>query len=119
MGIEEAILQPYLTADYYGVGGVGPIDGDPHVVVSYDRVPKGDVEIRRMSTVISADGQPVGHVDGLVIDDAGGQLTHVVLEHGHLWGKREVTIPIADVEACAPTRSCSASPRIRSARWSR
>ena len=76
-----------------------PIDADPHVIVSYDRVPKGEVELRRKSAVISADGHGVGHVDGLVIDDAGGQLTHVVLEHGHLWGKREVTIPIADVEA--------------------
>ena len=91
-------MQPYLTSDYYGVGGVGPLDVDPHVVVSYDRVPKGDVEIRRKSAVISADGHPVGDVDGLVIDDAEGQLTHVVLEHGHLWGKREVSIPIADID---------------------
>jgi hypothetical protein len=41
----------------------------------------------------------VGHVDGLLVDDAGGRLTHVVLEHGHLWGKREVSIPVAHVEA--------------------
>ena len=96
-GIEQVGPLPFLAADSV-TGGLGPpLEVDPHVVVSYDRVPKGEVEIRRKSLVISADGHGVGHVDGLVIDDADGQLTGVVLEHGHLWGKREVTIPIADV----------------------
>ena len=97
-GIEAVGPLPFLTGDL-GIGGPGPLEVDPHVIVSYDRVPEGEVEIRRKSTVISSDGHRVGHVDGLVIDDAGGHLTHVVLEHGHLWGRREVTIPIADVEA--------------------
>jgi sporulation protein YlmC with PRC-barrel domain len=97
MGIEQVGPLPFPAGDL-GMGALGPLEADPHVIVSYDRVPKGEVEIRSKSTVISADGHGVGHVDGLVIEDAGGQLTHVVLEHGHLWGKREVTIPIADVE---------------------
>jgi sporulation protein YlmC with PRC-barrel domain len=95
-GIEQATALPFLNVDD-GFGGAGPIGMGPDMVINYDRVPKGDVEIRRKSSVTSADGHTVGHVDGLVIDDAGGALTHVVLEHGHLWGKREVSIPIADV----------------------
>jgi uncharacterized protein YrrD len=62
----------------------------------YDRIPKGDVEIRRASPVTSSDGHHLGHVDGFVVDgeDHIGQL---VLEHGHLWGKREVVIPVGAV----------------------
>jgi sporulation protein YlmC with PRC-barrel domain len=97
-GIEQAEALPFLAADY-GTTGTAPVDPDPHVVYSYDRVPKGEVEVRRKSTVISADNHAVGHVDGLVIDDAGGQLSHVVLEHGHLWGKREVSIPVDGIDS--------------------
>ncbi len=51
----------------------------------YDRIPKGEVEIRRASPVISADGHQLGHVDGFIVDEE-DQLGHIVLEHGHLWG---------------------------------
>ena len=43
--------------------------------------------------VISADGHSLGEVDGFVVD-ADEHITHVVLERGHLWGRKEVTIPI-------------------------
>ena len=61
--------------------------------MTYDRIPKGEVEIRRASEVTSADGHHLGRVDGFVVadDDA---ITHFVLERGHLWGRREVTIPM-------------------------
>ena len=40
-----------------------------------------------------ADGHRLGKVDGFLVDD-GDAITHFVLERGHLWGRREVTIPI-------------------------
>jgi len=95
LGVESVLAEPYY---YYGtVGGLGyetgPSDYDPHVSVTYDRIPKGEVEIRRASGVTSADGHQLGKVDGFLVagDDA---ITHFVLERGHLWGRREVTIPI-------------------------
>jgi hypothetical protein len=93
VGIENVLALPY-----YGYAGFGEeaIDYDPHVSTTYDRVPKGEVEIRRASEVMSADGDRLGHVDGFLVagDD---QITHVVLERGHLWGRRDVTIPITAV----------------------
>ena len=68
---------------------------DEGVDVLYQRVPKGEVEIRRNSPVLSSDGHRLGHVDGLVVED--GQIAHVVLQHGHLWGRREIVIPIGAV----------------------
>lgn len=89
-----------LALPYYGTmapGGVGlsmpPLGLDDHVTEVYDRVPKDKIEVRRASEVTSADGHGLGHVDGFIVDEQ-EQISHLVLEHGHLWGKREITIPI-------------------------
>jgi hypothetical protein len=81
------------------LGGVGPVqvDVDAQVMMGYDRVPKGEVEIRRASTVTSADGHFVGHLDGVVVDDD-GDIAEIRVAHGHLWARRHVAIPIAAVE---------------------
>ena len=94
VGISEMLALPYYQpVDLPGVGVPDPAQG---VSVRYDRVPKGEVEIRRRSAVSSSDGHVLGHVDGFVVDDA-QQISHVVLEHGHLWGRHEIAIPIGAV----------------------
>ena len=99
IGVESVLAQPYYG---YGAGGAGigyeatPPEYDPHVSVTYDRIPKGEVELRRASEVNSSDGHGLGKVDGFLVDDDDA-ITHFVLERGHLWGKREVTIPISAV----------------------
>ena len=96
VGVMDVLALPY----YAGVGYSGletyAGDIDSPVAVGYDRVPKGEVEVRRASAVISADGHSLGEVDGFVVD-ADEHITHFVLEQGHLWGRKEVTIPIGAV----------------------
>jgi sporulation protein YlmC with PRC-barrel domain len=95
VGVEDVLAMPY----YSGLGdeiGASWDEPDPNVSVNYDRVPKGEVEVRRASAVISADGHSLGEVDGFVVD-ADEHITHFVLERGHLWGRKEVTIPIGAV----------------------
>jgi hypothetical protein len=65
-------------------------------MISYDRIPKLEVEIRRSSAVISTDGHHLGHVEGFLIGS--GEIADIVLERGHLWGRREIVIPAAAVE---------------------
>jgi sporulation protein YlmC with PRC-barrel domain len=72
------------------------IDPDPHVLVNYHRIPKHEVEIRRSSAVFSQDGDHLGHVEGFLIGS--GETADIVLERGHLWGRREIVIPAAAVE---------------------
>lgn len=93
--VTEMLALPY----YEGIDmpSSGLYDYTQGVQVRYDRVPKGEVEVKRSSPVRSADDHHVGHVEGLVADGE-QNVTHVVLEHGHLWGKREVAIPIGAVE---------------------
>ena len=59
-------------------------------------VPEGDVEVRRGEPVYATDGE-IGQIQGLVIDPASCHVTHILLEEGHLWGRRDVAIPIGAV----------------------
>jgi sporulation protein YlmC with PRC-barrel domain len=101
VGIENMLAMPYYEGLTPG-GGLGTtipsMSYDDHVTEVYDRVPKDRIEIRRASAVISSDDHGLGHVDGFVVDGE-ERITHLVLEHGHLWGKREVTIPIGAIES--------------------
>ena len=93
--VTEMLALPYYEGiDMPSAGLYGYKQG---VEVRYERVPKGEVEVRRSSPVTSSDDHHLGHVEGLVVDDE-QHITHFVLEHGHLWGKRDVTIPIGAVE---------------------
>jgi sporulation protein YlmC with PRC-barrel domain len=94
VGVEDVRSVPYgepgQFGDYAG-------EFDSIVSLSYDRIPKGEAELRRSSDVVSADGHRLGHVEGFVVET--GTVTHIVLERGHLWGTRDVTIPIESVGA--------------------
>jgi sporulation protein YlmC with PRC-barrel domain len=119
VGIENVLALPY-----YEGAGFGDYTGTfDEAGVTFDRVPKGDVEIRRSSTVETADEHFLGTVDGFVVED--DHITHFVLKRGHLWGTREITIPIAavaKVETDAILLSLSKSevgelPAVRMHRW--
>jgi sporulation protein YlmC with PRC-barrel domain len=70
--------------------------GQPGESVTYDSVPPGEVAVRRGDAVFATDGD-IGQVQGLVIDPASHHVTHVLLQEGHLWGRKEVAIPISAV----------------------
>jgi sporulation protein YlmC with PRC-barrel domain len=92
VGVEDVVMMPsYQGADL----GVYTAEIDANVGVTYDRVPKGEVEIRRSSVVASSDGRELGSVHAVVVDD--GLITQVVVEHGHLWRKHTASVPIASV----------------------
>ena len=119
VGIEEVLALPYYPS--YDVEPA-PVD----YAARYDRIPKGEVEIRRASAVDSPDGHHLGQVDGFLVDDD-QLITHVVLEQGHPWERREVLIPIgavARVETDAVTLSLTKDevgglPPVAVRRWPR
>jgi uncharacterized protein YrrD len=103
---------------YFPAGRLGPVyagtfgygsshsyeTGAPKVVATtFDRVPSHTVEIRRSSDVVSSDDHVVGTVDGFVFDQDGA-ITHLVLDHGHLWGHRDITIPMEHVRSATSER---------------
>lgn len=92
-----------LISPYYGLGmggmGMGGMDlgamAGPQAVTT-DSIPVGEVVVRRGEHVHASDGE-IGHVQGLVIDSGSHQVTHVLLQEGHLWGRKDVAIPIGAV----------------------
>jgi sporulation protein YlmC with PRC-barrel domain len=94
---ESDYLGVALPGDGYTDLGTNPGWDDPHVLVTYDAVPQGEIEVRRRSPVTSADGHYLGHVDALVVD-ADGRVEELVFDRGHGWSGRRVTIPIDGVE---------------------
>jgi hypothetical protein len=71
---------------------------DPNVNVLFDRVPRGEVELRLSSAVYSADEHHVGTVRAVEVGEH-GEIQSLVLVRGHLWWKREVDIPADALEA--------------------
>jgi sporulation protein YlmC with PRC-barrel domain len=92
----------YGDAGGMGVGGsvsgmgIGMGLGHRTRTVVHDVVPLGETEIRRGEPVHALDGE-IGQVQGFLVDPADHHVTHVLLQEGHLWGRKEVTIPISAV----------------------
>lgn len=82
-----------LNLPYFGLGMPLGHHRDPMFL---DRVPLGEAEIRRGDPVRAKDGR-IGAVQGLVIDPADRHVTHVILQEGHVWGRKQVAIPIGAV----------------------
>lgn len=61
------------------------------------RIPPGELAVRRGADVHASDGK-VGQVNEFLVDPEDGHITHLILREGHLWGKKDVTIPVAEIE---------------------
>ena len=102
IGYEKYGPDQVLSWPYYGLygGQAGGVAGAavPGVsqTVTYDTVPEGEVDVRRGEPVYATDGS-IGHVHGLVIDQDSRRVSHVLLAEGHLWGRKEVAIPISAI----------------------
>jgi hypothetical protein len=85
-----------------GIGGMGrntAADSDTRVA-SYEHVLPGEVQVRRGEHVHATDGL-IGRVQGLVVHPGDHRVTHVLLGEGHVWGLKQVAIPIASVTGVA------------------
>jgi sporulation protein YlmC with PRC-barrel domain len=61
-----------------------------------DVVPLGEDQVRPGDPVHAVDGE-IGRVQGFLVNPGDDQVTHVLLQEGHLWGRKEVAIPITAV----------------------
>jgi hypothetical protein len=98
---DQMLSWPYYGlgggAGVFGGGGMGVFaDVEFPLLVTNDRVPLGEVEVRRGDHVLATDGA-IGRVKGLVIHPGDHCVTHVLLDEGHLWGQKRVAIPISAV----------------------
>lgn len=76
--------------------GTGLGTGTAPQRITSDHIPAGKVEVGPGEHVHATDG-PIGKVRGLTVLTRGRHVTHILLDEGHLWGKRRVAIPIGAV----------------------
>jgi sporulation protein YlmC with PRC-barrel domain len=75
----------------------------PHVLpqgtvpLEHQRIPPDELAVRRGARVEATDGV-VGKVDEFLVDPGNGHITHLVLREGHFWGKKDVTIPVSQID---------------------
>lgn len=96
-GMDGALNGP-LVYGYTGGGLVMwpfiPTDGA--LAESHAALPPGELTLRRGDEVKATDGR-VGRVDELLVDPKSYSISHLVLREGHLWGTRDVVIPVAQI----------------------
>jgi hypothetical protein len=95
--------QAEAVQSYGGMGsmggsgmGIGMGLGHSTPVVVHDVVPLGETDVQRGESVHALDGE-IGKVEGFLVDPGDNHITHVLLQEGHLWGRKEVSIPISAV----------------------
>lgn len=96
VGVEDVLVVPtYAPLD------VAEPELGPNVDLLYDRVPRGEVELRSSSSVYSADRHRLGSVHAVELDER-GRIDALILRRGHLWWRRDVSVP-ADAIASLET----------------
>jgi sporulation protein YlmC with PRC-barrel domain len=83
----DAIYWPYRSID----------DNYQEIYGMVEQIPHNELAIHRGSVVEASDGH-IGRVDEFIVDQENHHITHLVLLRGHLWGKKDVTIPINEID---------------------
>ncbi len=83
IGLGSFYYMPYVTSEI----SVYETEKD-------QQIPPGELAVRRGTRVKATDGY-VGHVDEFVVNPENGHITHLVMREGHLWGQKDVTIPLS------------------------
>jgi hypothetical protein len=102
-GLDDFIDADFVDLITYATPAVSPsydLSNLSPIVVS-ERVPRGELALRRHSRVEATDGS-VGHVESLVVDAADNRISHVVGRTHRFLSRQEVAVPVTDVERLLP-----------------
>jgi sporulation protein YlmC with PRC-barrel domain len=90
---------PYYGTDavVYHWAFVRPKAEGRMVLVQHERIPPGELTIRRGAPVRGTDAL-LGKVDEFLVDPTDSHITHLVLREGHIWGQKDVSIPVSEID---------------------
>ena len=83
----------YDSDNYMLWSYVAPDIDSPYVAVEEEQIPIDEIAVYRGADIDATDGR-VGQVDEFMIDPSSGHITHLVMKKGHLWGKKDITLPL-------------------------
>jgi sporulation protein YlmC with PRC-barrel domain len=82
-GMMTSYYLPYVTSER-----------TVQVAEEHQQIPAGDVALSRGTRVEATDGY-IGKIDEFVVNPENSSVTHLVMREGHLWGKKNVIIPLS------------------------
>ena len=97
---KRAELPGYLSWPYVSSGVVNMFPSDAvesYTSVKRQNIPQNELALKRGARVEATDGY-VGQVDELLINSTNMQVTHLVLLDRHIFQKREITIPVSQID---------------------
>jgi len=65
--------------------------------VEREAIPAGGFTVHRGAKVFAKD-ERVGKVDEFLVEGKSGRITHLVLVEGHLWGKKDIAVPVNQID---------------------
>ena len=83
------------SSEIIGRGGVSGAALRQTTVLE-DVIPVGEQEVGPGEPVHAVDGE-IGRVQGFLVSPADDRVTHVLLQEGHLWGRKKIAIPLSAV----------------------
>jgi hypothetical protein len=103
-GLESFIETEFLTGEFpYTTYGFNEFRLWPYILpedelapVEHEKVPTDELAVHRGSRVRATDGD-VGQVDEFLVSRETRHITHLVLREGHLWGQKDVLIPVSEI----------------------
>ena len=75
------------------------INDTAYTSVKERNIPPGELALYTGMQIEATDGK-VGKLDELVLDKDSGEITHLLMREGHLWGKKEVSVPASGIDFC-------------------
>jgi len=67
------------------------------MILKHEHIPPGELAVRRGARVEASDGR-IGKVDEFLVDPETCHITHLIMREGHLWGQKDVAIPVSEIE---------------------
>ena len=95
--LESTFLPANIEADRTILMWPYTLPETPFMVWTHRKIPAGELAIRRGTHVFARDGA-IGKVDEFLVDPKDGSITHLILREGHLWGQKDVTIPVSEID---------------------
>lgn len=65
--------------------------------VKEENITAGEMALHSGMSVEATDGK-LGKLDELVLNRKSGEITHLLMREGHLWGKKDIAIPVSAVD---------------------
>ena len=91
-------MESYIGHDFdlYLLPYATPMNTD-YVPVDEEQIPPGELAVYRGARVEATDGK-AGTLGEFLVNPLNGHISHLILMEGHLWGKKEVAIPVSAID---------------------